>query len=308
MKKAKFGNCLRYPELHRPDFAGTGFAVLKTIKTMWQKINPVKLEVFENTRIQIHNSMQLVSAAARAYLPSMPGDEQAQLHWDSTNNYLESKTFGPEKNIHVSLDILKFILSVRKNSSLAEHLVLSGMSYPLAFGWLQVKLEKLGLDPEIFHDRSPYHLQNYGFNHSKELSVDDAAAEELSKYLSNASFVLSKVRKNYQQSGPLRVRPQQFDLSFELPIDSRVQGLVFGFCPGDESFIEPYYFIAFSSGTIQPELLPELPRGFWYSGDWTGAVLMTGDISSVDTERELAQVRTFFDDAAIACASMFKKV
>ena len=275
---------------------------------MWQKINPVKLEIFENTRITVHNSLQLVSAAARAYLPSDTDDRQAELSWDSHRSMLWSKPFGPDHGIRVSLDMLKFVLSIRKNSGMTEHLVLSGMSYPLAFGWLQVKLEKLGLDPELFHDRQPYQMLDYRFDHSRELGVNDTAAEELVKYFSNAEFVLSQVRRKYTNSTDLRIRPMQFDLSFTLPLQDHNMSMTFGFCPGDPSFIEPYFYVSMSPGPEQIEQAPELSRGFWFSGEWMGTVLMWSDIANLDMERELTMVRNFYEEAAIACASMFKKV
>ena len=146
---------------------------------MWLKLQRVDINSLENTRIQLHKSMQLLSAAARSYLPSSKRDEHARLFWDRDHNLLRTKNFGPTKDTNVSLDPEQYILTIENKKIGKEHLVLSGMTYPLAYGWLRVKLEKFGLNPDIFHDQAPYQLTEYGFDHNKELNIQENAAEQI---------------------------------------------------------------------------------------------------------------------------------
>ena len=191
---------------------------------MWQKLNPTGIDLLENTRIHIHKVLQLVSAASRCYLPSSNSDDNATLQWDSENSAFQSYPFGKGKSLQVSFDIKKFVLTISKKNGGREHLVLSGMTYPLSFGWLQVKLDKFGMDSELFTDAAPYDLTNYGFDPSRELSIPEEGAEEYAKYFSNAWEYLRRFSKTFEVKDAIRFHPEHMDVFVRL-VYKKPQGL-----------------------------------------------------------------------------------
>jgi len=261
---------------------------------MWQKLNPVGIDDLENTRIHLHKAVQLVAAAARSYLSEHKDDQNALLEWVPKDKIIQSKPFGEEKDIYVSLDLEKFILSIRKAKKMKEHLVLSGMTYPLAFGWLQVKLDKFGLDAEQFDDQAPYKLTNYGFDHSKELQIHQKSADELTKHFSNAFDLFSEVKLENVKKSRISMRARTFDMGLELHGDTRMR---IGFSPGDENYIEPYFYLARLDKMKPPDSLPDLNDGLWNNKDWFGALILTSDYMNLDPEKERSNVVHFFENA-----------
>jgi hypothetical protein len=263
---------------------------------MWQKLNPTGIDTLENTRIHIHKVVQLVSAAARCYLPVAGDDQNALLSWVAANNALSSMPFGPGKNFQVSLDIKKFVLTISKKHEAREHLVLSGMTYPLAFGWLQVKLDKMGLDSEMFTDATPYSMTNYGFDHSKELGISEKGAEEYAKYFSNAWDYLGDMAGQFEVQGNRYCWPEHMELAINV-LSGKKKTYKVGFSPGDENYIEPYCFVSTGKKTKVKNGIPEIPSAIWHNKDWNGYVLLISKIYHTEPERERSNIDDFIKEA-----------
>ena len=107
---------------------------------MWQKLNRIDTIELARARIQLQNAIQLVSAGPRSYLNSKDGNS-GLLQWNQGKRLLESMPFGTDEKVSLALDIEQFVLSVYGKDDHIEHLVLSGITYPMAFGWLKVKLD-----------------------------------------------------------------------------------------------------------------------------------------------------------------------
>ncbi len=263
---------------------------------MWQKLNPTGIDTLENTRIHIHKVLQLVSAAARCYLPVSKNDVNATLQWDPQNGVFHSKPFGQRKNLQVSFDIKKFVLTISNKNGDREHLVLSGMTYPLSFGWLQVKLDKFGMDSELFTDAAPYDLTNYGFDPSKELSISDEGAEEYAKYFSNAWEYLAKRSKEFEVKEPVSFNPEHMDVFIKLNAPNQ-RTFKIGFSPGDENYIEPYCFVSMEKIYQVHNDTPDVPSAIWHNKNWTGFVLLISNIYHVEPEKEQSRVDDFIGES-----------
>lgn len=263
---------------------------------MWQKLNPTGIDTLENTRTHIHKVLQLVCAASRCYLPSSKSDDNATLQWDSENSTFHSYPFGKGKNLQVSFDIKKFVLTISNKNGDREHLVLSGMTYPLSFGWLQVKLDKFGVDSELFTDAAPYNLTNYGFGPSKELSLPDEGAEEYAKYFSNAWEYLERFSRKFELKEPVRFRPKYMDVFVHL-ITKNHKVFKIGFSPGDENYIEPYCFVAMDKIDQVKNDTPEVPAAIWHNKEWTGFVLLISNIYHIEPEKEQSRVDDFIKES-----------
>jgi len=264
---------------------------------MWQKINPVGVEELENTRIHLHKALQLVGSASRSYLPFNKGDNHKYLIWKPDKHMFISKPFGHDKAFCLSLDINQYVLSIIEKDGAIEHLVLSGMTYQLAFGWIQVKLDKFGLDPVLFSDQAPYEIKDYGFDSNKELHIYEHASEEICKYFNNASSYFEFFLNNYELKSPVLCDPQSFNLFVSIKLPETSKKIQIGFCPGDENYIEPYYYIKLSQNIKSTSGLPELSRGLWHNKGWSGALILYSDITNIETEKEFAITRDFFEEA-----------
>lgn len=263
---------------------------------MWQKINQVGVEELESTRIHLHKALQLISGAPRSYLPFSTKDNNKFLIWDSNQHSFVSKSFGPDNSIKLSLDIKDFVLSILKSDGSKAHLVLSGMTYPLAFGWMQVKLDKLGMDPVQYTDQAPYIMKDYGFDQNKDLNIGERASTELCKYFDNASIFFNAFLNTYNINAPILCDPQYFDLFITVKHPETGKSIKIGFCPGDENYIEPYYFLKLNRSIKSTAGLPELQTGLWHNIEWSGAVILYSEITNVEPEKEFAITRDFFEE------------
>lgn len=264
---------------------------------MWQKINQIGVEELEITRIHLHKALQLLSGVARSYLPYSKEDNHKYLIWKPETHSFVSKQFGEGEAVHVSLDIQQFVLTIAKNDGTKEHLVLSGMTYPLAFGWLQVKLDKFGLDPVIFTDHAPYEIKDYGFDNNQELNIHEPAAEEFCKYIDNANDYFESFLKNFELQSAILCDPQYFNLFISIRHPETKRKIQIGFCPGDENYIESYYYLKLNHTIQSTSGLPELSKGLWHNKGWSGAVILFSDIINIETEKEFANIRGFYETA-----------
>jgi hypothetical protein len=127
---------------------------------MWQKLNRLDVVNLEKARVQITNVLQLVAAPLRSFKANADKKNFDWPKWDRETSSFLSNKFGENQEITVTLDIEKFILSINGSNQKKEHLVLSGMTYPMAYGWMKIKLEGFKLDTNQFDDNASY-LMNW---------------------------------------------------------------------------------------------------------------------------------------------------
>lgn len=259
---------------------------------MWQKLNRIDTFELEKARIQLVNAVQLVSAAPRCYSKSRGQLEKDWLIWNPNNASMESVVFGSKEKVKLSLDIDQFVLSIFGSKSHIEHLVLSGITYPMAFGWLKIKLESFSLDPDLYDDCTSYSIER-ALNTDEELNVTNQHVySDLVMYYSNAYQVLLQLADDMKLHGKIRINPKTLNL--ELGPNGKSDNFCFGFSPGDKSFPEPYFYILIEN--VNDEILHQVPRtiGIWNSKDWTGLVLLASDFLTLNPEQEMGQVEDFF--------------
>jgi hypothetical protein len=263
---------------------------------MWYKLNPVGVDVLENTRNHLHKALQLVSAAARSYHPASRDDRDAVLGWDKERGAFVSKAFGPAKQFHTSLDIRKFIISLWDDKGNTEHLVLSGMSYPLAFGWMQVKLDKMGLNADQFNDIAPYDLVDYGFSHARDLTISEKAAEEYYKYYSNAFTLLHDLGQQYGTSDGVACWPERMDVAVKIKSPGHHWYRI-GFSPGDQDYLEPYCYVRIERKHTARGDDHDVSQAIWHNKRWTGLVLLLHHFIQPEPEHERARAKSFFEES-----------
>ena len=127
---------------------------------MWQKLKRIDVFDLKEARTQLINASQLVSAAPRSFTVDSNKNHIDWLLWDENKFTLESIEFGSAEKIRVALDIEQFILSIYGQGDHIEHLVLSGITYPMAYGWMRIKLDSLQLDGGQYYDTTSYTIAN----------------------------------------------------------------------------------------------------------------------------------------------------
>ncbi len=257
---------------------------------MWQKLNQLDIVKLERARIQLTNIIQLVSAAPVSY-NSMTDDAMAGwLKWDKETSSLLSEKFGESSEIYIALDIERFILSIIGPQNQKEHLVLSGMTYPMAYGWLKIKLATFGLDGDLLNDGTAYVLEHY-LKPGEEIDANDERIyENMPIYYSNAYFLLDQLRARLDSTNSILVDPSTSNLV--LPATTtQISGLGFSF--GTRPFPEPYFFIQFAKNIKDILLESKDFEGLWDSRN-NKIVFMASDFLTHNPDHEFKKVFDFF--------------
>ena len=256
---------------------------------MWQKLNRLDSYELEKARVQLINAIQLVSAVPRSYLKT--DASRSLLNWNHENQCIESCDIKTQKTIKISLDIKQLVLSILGRNDHIEHLVLSGITYPMAFGWMKIKLDSFDFDSDLFDDSTEYPLErNLGPN--EELNVTNQHVfNELAKYYANAYLLFSELKKVIGIKNNIHIQPDNLDLV--LPIIDHSSEYKLKFTPGDRSFLEPYFSVEVpeNSAAILENFMPS--SGFWNNKDWKGMVLLAGDFLTLEPEDEKSKVYDF---------------
>jgi hypothetical protein len=259
---------------------------------MWQKLNRIDTVELEKARTQLQNAIQLVSAGPRSYLKSKNGKND-WLRWNSDVGSMESIPFGMKEKIQLSLDIEQFVLSIYGADGHIEHLVLSGITYPMAFGWLKVKLDKFLLNADQYNDEAAYTLE-HRMDSDDELNVTDQKVfADIVVYFSNTYMLLQKLKEGLDLKWEISIDPATLNMVLG-PIDGN-SILVFGFSPGNKDYPEPYYYIELAgAGLDQAELDPDI-IGTWNNKNWKGLIFSASDYLNLNPEVEFERISEFFN-------------
>ena len=259
---------------------------------MWQKLNRIDTIELAKARIQLQNAIQLVSAGPRSYINSKT-EKRDWLRWNPDEGRLESNPFGMEEKVCLSLDIAQFVLSVYGTGDHIEHLVLSGITYPMAFGWLKVKLDTFLLNADLYSDETDYVLE-HRMSTDEELSVTNQKVfEDLVIYFSNTHMLLTKLNEALDLQGEIAIDPASIDMV--LSPDNSISTMQLGFSPGNKDFPEPYYYIRLESPEPDQGELTQDIIGRWNNKNWKGLVFSPSEYLNLNPEVEMSKISDFFN-------------
>jgi len=254
---------------------------------MWQKLNRLDVVNLEKARVQITNVLQLVAAPLRSFKANADKKNFEWPKWDRETSSFLSNKFGENQEISVTLDIEKFILSINGSNQKKEHLVLSGMTYPMAYGWMKIKLEGFKLDTNQFDDNASYELESY-LKPEAELSSDDQFTyDQIVIHYSNASHLLNTLKKELDIDGDILIDPATANMVL---YESSRGMSKFGFSLGNKSFPEPYFFIKTS---ISSDVDVEEFEGVWNNAQ-SQLIFMASDFLNQNPDLEYQKVLNFF--------------
>ncbi len=257
---------------------------------MWQKLSRIDIYELEKARTQLINAIQLVSAASRSYLNSSKANHLDWLMWDVDTSSVVSNTFGTKEKAYVTLDIEGFVLSIYGEKDHVEHLVLSGITYPLAYGWMKIKLDTFHLSGETFNDNSTYSIERTLGTNDEMNVTNQQVFGDLVIYFSNAFHIFNQLKNELNNQGQIFINPENMNLVY-FPESGRYS---FGFSPGDNVYLEPYFY--FQLDEINEKVQNELTKTneIWNNKNWNGFVYLTDEIITSDQENEEKRVMNFF--------------
>lgn len=259
---------------------------------MWQKLNRIDSFELEKARIQLINAVQLVSAGPRSYVKNSQKSYHDWLYWDMDTSSIISDEFGTKEKARINLDIEGFVLSIFGKNDHREHLVLSGLSYPMAFGWMKIKLDGFHFEGDSFNDNTPYQIaKTLGPDEDMNVSNQDVF-HDLVLYFSNACDTFEKLKSILGIQGTIRVNPENLNLVL-LP-ESQTNVPIFGFSPGDQTYPEPYYYLKLTHADEKVVRQLDKTIGIWNTKDWNGWVLLSNEFVSTNFDHEQVSVSDFF--------------
>lgn len=259
---------------------------------MWQKFNRIDIYELEKARVQLINAIQLVSAAPRSYIKNAEDDRKDWLKWDIESSAIISEEFGTQEKIKIILDIEQFILSLYGQKDHIQHLVLSGITYPMAFAWMKIKLDTFHIDGEAFNDKSSYSIAQPLEVNDEMRVTNQEVFKDIGTYISNAYFSFIQLKNELDIKGNISINPHNMNLVL-IPEGKEIK-FSFGFSPGDNEYFEPYFYIQLEK--VTENILHKLVKtiGIWHNKNWNGLVLLASEFITLNSELEKTQVMDFF--------------
>ena len=259
---------------------------------MWQKLNRIDTIELSKARVQLQNAIQLVSAGPRSYLNSKTNRNDL-LVWNPRDRRFESIPFGSGEKVYLALDIEQFVLSVYGDGDHIEHLVLSGITYPMAFGWLKVKLDTFSLDADLYNDEISYTIEHrMGIDEELEVTNHRAFADMV-LYFAKSHMLFIKLNKALGLRGKIVVDPATLDMVL-CPGDN-ISTVTFGFSPGNIDYPEPHSYIKLTETTKDMDAQTSDFIGIWNNKNWNGLVYAESEYLNIDQEIEYSRISDFFN-------------
>jgi hypothetical protein len=129
---------------------------------------------------------------------------------------------------------------------------------------------------------------------------------ELTSWFAAAWPLLDAVRESDPQASPVRCWPHHFDAATLITLDpdesdaEKARSIGIGFSPGDESYAEPYLYVAPwpypGADALSP---PEF--GGWHTAGFVAAVFRGVDIVRIGPDQRPTAVARFIADAVAEC-------
>jgi hypothetical protein len=261
-------------------------------RSQWCSVKGVDHGRLREARLQAHHAVQWLARAARAYATPRPEDGHTNLGWD-----IGALTTHPlSQHTVLGLDLAGLTLNLWDGlgTANAQTFSLDGRRDADVRAWLGGQLGARGLDPAALDKPLPYQISDHPLAHGGLYAAaeNSAALAELVAWYSNADSVLAEVRQEIVARGiaaPLvRCWPHHFDLDSLISVGLPAHTVGLGFCPGDEHYDEPYFYI---SAYPPPDVarLPALPSiGHWHTHHFTAAVAVADRILASDDPRGAA--------------------
>jgi hypothetical protein len=280
--------------------------------TAWESLGRVAPETLVGPRQQLHVAVQAVAAIGATYVEAASDYSHISAEWLAARALLVGAPTSTQRSIRLALDPAGLALELQdgKHTTLGR-LDLHGHTMADAYTWLTALLaEHLGADErELERPDPPVPPSAPGLGVTPFALEPSKAFEELARWYADADLLLSALRESETAATPVRCWPHHFDiaflihLDFDLPAETR-RSIGVGMTPGDESYREPYWYVAPWPHPDNPTLPALEGGGVWHTSGWTGAVLLGSDLAKGSAEAQRQQVEDFARSATAACRGL----
>jgi hypothetical protein len=243
----------------------------------------------------------------------MPDDSHSAAEWLDRLQALVGGSVAGGYRVGLRVRDLRVLLLRHDGMELANT-ALEGRSVSDAIKWVKTAIRKhTGGPPHHAIELPDYAMPRHPVAGGGPFKPDTAALNELAAWFSNMDRVLQHLAAREKEASAVRCWPHHFDLATLLSLDpyaalddARTIGI--GFSPGDDMLREPYIY---ATPWPQPDArsLPALAAGgVWRRGDWVGAVLSAGKVTSLpSSDRQVQAVCEFIESALTGCRKLLKR-
>jgi hypothetical protein len=262
----------------------------------WRKAGGVERSALREARLQAHYAVQWLARAARACVAPAPSDHHTNLGWNDAIAGLTTHALPQGIVLGLNIPALTLVLWDRPELQPIT-LTLQGRRDAEIRQWLGRHLSARGLDAGALDAPSPYQMPEHPIGHGASYGAPGLAPAlaELAAWYANADDVLGEARQRIVARGidapPVRCWPHHFDLDSLISLGSGAGAhtVGVGFCPGDEYYDQPYFYV---SRYPPPDVavLPSLPPvGHWHTHHFTAAVAVADRIVEAGDQRAVIE-------------------
>ena len=241
--------------------------------SIWRPLRGIDAHRLRDARQQVHQAVQWLARAARAYLQPRADDGHTSLGWDDSLNGFVTHPMPGGMQLCLCVPSLTLTWGDRKD---VVPLSLGGHTDGRVRQWIGEQVAKQGLDANALDAPAPYTLT---LNATYDAMALSGALAELAVWFANADVSLGRLRAHLEDRrldvSEVRCWPHHFDLAtlISFPARGGETGYVgAGLSPGDGYYDEPYFYIS-AHPRPDPATLPKLPAlGHWHTHEFTAAV------------------------------------
>ncbi|MFC2055387.1 DUF5996 family protein [Chloroflexota bacterium] len=250
------------------------------------------LKGWQPTRDTLHLYTKVVGVIPRAHAEFNPKWWHISLKVVPEGLVTDDMRLSDDGTFNLKLDLTRHMVILSTSQGLVRKFdITAGLSETEFGNEILSAVTDLGLTEEYDHAR---------FENEEPRVYNPEDAEKYFTALKNADRIFKEHRASLSgEVSPVQLWPQHFDLAFEwfgtriVETGEGVEAtqypaqLNLGFSPGDDSYVEPYFYSnpwPFESDQLVDKTLPEGAR--WFNESWQGTILpyaeLVGDSQAED--------------------------
>jgi len=268
----------------------------------WEPLGSRPPTALADARGQLHQALQITTAAAISLLAPAPDDSHTNHEWIAESRLFATRVISAPRPFRAALRPSDLSLLIVDGAGHGENaFALHGRTVDEAFTWLSRQLKASGADAGRLTRKKHYEIPAHPVAAGAPFDLGDGSAfGELARWWRNSNGLLRALAGTVVGSDPVRCWPHHFDLATILPVEGqRTRSIGVGLSPGDEWFPQPYFYVSPHPSPHSSEL-PALSGGHWHTRGWTGAVLTGSTITAGGAEA--GEITTRFLDGAITAS------
>ena len=231
----------------------------------------------------IHRAIQLITKAAKSWLPEKDDDSHTNLGWNSTKNSFQSHTFSGNVGIELCTD--PFVLEIKKAGSIECSIPIIGFEHRIIETKMVEVMKGLGFDRSLWNSKLHYTLPYDPIEDFVYPEIDHDSMSDFNRLRSFGQQVFEEYEKQCSVNLGLRTWPHHFDLGGLSSVRNDENGnssssIGMGLAIHDSLSNEYYFYINHwnSDGISNYPDLIKLPNNGQWTGDQPMAILKVSSV------------------------------